>query len=361
MSASRTHPIALVRRVALSDVITSSIMPHDPNSSSTPSSGYGPEASHLKPPPDSFDSRIEIESLIGHRPYYLDFLANAVNHLLIVRSNAEYALHNVAKVALGASKDDAAPEMKKKGRINHAPRMLDVAKGSILHGNLAKLALSCDNSTWGVDWIAPSFKIRDALLKSTTSARSQVVLTAEGETINVQTIEIDNLKEPGTDEMIETTRIGAYQFDTIFHATCNDDDRRHDSEHLLLNYLQHLINNKKIQQKNCANGFLSIISERIPCSSCTNTIRDFLARNSWINLRLFYFHDTENRGASDFLTESGNKQIVAINKIALSSTVHVIPVENDARIVLGETVREQYKMFGGAPNQIVSMVNPSHS
>lgn len=342
MLGPRVHAATLVRRSALPRVITSSTMPHDPDSSSTPSSGYGPEGSNLKAPPDSLDSRIEVESLVGHRPYYLDFLANAVNHLLIVRNNAEYALHNVAKVA--------------------APRMLNVAKGSILQGNLAKLALSCDTMTWGVDWIAPSFKIKDALLKSTTSERSQVVLTVKGEKIRVQTIEIDYLKKPGTEEMIEKEREGTYRFAPSFHATCNgDDDRRHDSEHLLLNYLQHLIDNKKIQQQNSANGFLSIISERIPCSSCTNTIRGFLDQNSWINLRLFYFYDTKDRGVRDFLTESGTKQIATISKIALSPTVHLIRVENDARIVLDETAREQHKMFGGAPNQIVSMVDPSHS
>jgi hypothetical protein len=57
-------------------------------------------------------------------------------------------------------------------------------------------------------------------------------------------------------------------------------------------------------------GFLTLVSERIPSSSRTQTIRRFLKKNPWVNLRIFYFHNTEDRGAPDFVNECGDAKIV---------------------------------------------------
>ena len=78
-------------------------------------------------------------------------------------------------------------------------------------------------------------------------------------------------------------------------------------------------------------------------------------------MRLFYFYDTMNRGPSEFLDDCGKQQISQVNKIALESVAHLIEVEGNANIVLGGAAAEQLKMFGGEPNQIVSMVRPSQS
>lgn len=309
---------------------------------------------HLESQAEPAGTKIKVEHAIGFRPFYLDFLANAVNHLLLVRSNAEYAVQN----GVNASSVGARDSVTKDRNVNQAPRLFDVAKTSILQGNLAKLALTCDDKTWGVDWIAPSFTIKGALLRASTSARSQVVLAARGGKIDVRATGFFDLKQSNGNEW--TPFDWTLQFESTFKATCEkDDDRSHDSEHLLLNYLQHLIDCGEIKQQNDTPGFLSLVSERIPCSSCTKNIREFLTLNSWISLRLFYFYDTSSRGAKEFLAECGKQQISRLDKIALESVVHLISVEGDAMVHLSEAAQEKQKMFGGAPNQIVSMVKPS--
>jgi hypothetical protein len=235
---------------------------------------------------------------------------------------------------------------------------LDVADGSLIKGNLAKIVLTCDNKSWGVDWIAPSFKIRKNLLKACTSDRSQIVLTADHGLITVHATQCMDRSALGGDKWHDEEWEDS--FAPVFKADCDrDNDRTHDSEHLLLNYLNHLIGKGDIEQQNGAQGFLSLVSERIPCSSCTRNIGDFLNRHNWINLRLFYFHDTKDRGPQQFLDECTDHRISTIEKIALSSAVHVVRVDGNPQVVLHERVVEQQKMFGGAPNQIISALKPS--
>ncbi|WP_342620246.1 hypothetical protein [Rhodoferax sp. GW822-FHT02A01] len=81
---------------------------------------------------------------MGPKPRNPDVLANAVSHLLIVGKNAEYTLHSAVGATLNGSEK---PHNGTARAGHHAPRLLDVAKGSVLQGNLAKVALTCDNMT----------------------------------------------------------------------------------------------------------------------------------------------------------------------------------------------------------------------
>jgi hypothetical protein len=282
------------------------------------------------------------------KPFYINFLAESVEHMLVFRNGAEYAMQNASYLS------QRCADEKRSGNEGAIP-LLDVANGSLIKGNLAKMVLTCDEKSWGVDWIAPSFHMKKIVMKALTSERSQIVLTAENGLIKVTATQyVDHSTSCGEQWQ---SKDWTYSFSPVFTAVCDEHhDRTHDSEHLLLNYLHHLIVNGQIKQENEAPGFLTIVSERIPCSSCTKNISDFLESHSWINLRLYYFHDTTDRGPQQFLDECKDQRISEIEKIALSSIIHVVSVNNNPHIRLTERVVEQQKMFGGAPNQIMSSV-----
>lgn len=286
------------------------------------------------------------------KPLYIDFLAEALEHMLTFRNGAEYAMQNGSYIAQRRAEKKRRNTAGEKRLV--AP--LDVANGSLIKGNLAKIVLTHDDKSWGVDWIAPSFQMRKSVLKSCTSERSQIVLTADDGFIRVHANQSIDRSSSGGEEWNDETWSDSFQPELKADFE-QDNDRTHDSEHLLLNYLDYLIRNGTIKRTCDANGFLSIVSERIPCPSCTRNIREFLRRHTWINFRLFYLHDTTDRGPQQFLDDCTDHQISAIEKIALQTVVHLVRVEGNPQVVLSERVVEQNKMFGGAPNQIISSIN----
>lgn len=295
-----------------------------------------------------------IVDILGSKPYYLDFLAECVNNLLMYRTGGEYMLQDASY--LDQRRREQEHNHKAAGDASKMVLPLDVAKSSFIPGNLAKVVLTCGDVSWGADWIAPSFQIKNKILKAVTSEDSQVVLTTENACIKVNSTRYINEGDPKVPTRRKISE--SVSFQPKFLADCDEtENRTHDSEHLLLNYLDYLIEKKLITRNNNKQGFLSIVSERIPCSSCARNIRDFLSAHDWITLRLFYFYDTPNRGPKEFLAECTDHGMSAIEKIAISVHVHVVEVKANPSIVLSERVVEQQKMFGGAPNQILAAIS----
>ena len=302
--------------------------------------------------------QVPINQVLSSKPFYIDFLAQSLEHLLMFRTGAEYAMQNQSYLAQRRNEEKRLKQQKLNGESATQEAPLDIADASLIKGNLARLVLTCDDKSWGVDWIAPSFQIKKAVLKAFTSERSQIVLTADEGLIRVHATQCVDQSAAGGGKWENTQ--WSDSFVPALQADCEpENNRTHDSEHLLLNYLHHKIENGDIQQRNGEPGFLSIVSERIPCASCTRNIGEFLREHSWINLRLFYFHDTAGRGPQQFLNECTGHRISAIQKIALQSVVHEVRVDGNPEIVLSERVVEQQKMFGGAPNQISSAIKIS--
>lgn len=297
----------------------------------------------------------QITEVLGARPLYIDFLAESLAHMLMFRSGAEYALQNASYMAQrrAEKKNQQAAPTDKASRIE----LLDIANGSLIEGNLAKIVLTCNKKSWGVDWIAPSFTIKQSVLAALTSEQSQVVLTSDDGSIKVNATQYVHCTNSGGGlERVELE----HSFSPQLAADCNEhENRTHDSEHLLLNFLDYLISNNEITPENGEQGFLSLVSERIPCSSCTRNIKEFLSRHDWITLRLFYFYDTKDRGPQQFLQECTDHGISAIEKIALSTTAHIVSVDENPHLVLSQKVVEQQRMFGGAPNQVIAAIKPN--
>lgn len=79
------------------------------------------------------------------------------------------------------------------------------------------------------------------------------------------------------------------------------------SEYLLLNALAHAI-----QYNTILNGIVYLLTERIPCSSCTHVISEFAKKFPNFKLRIIYMFDSPARGVKDFKMECTNSDGVEI-------------------------------------------------
>jgi hypothetical protein len=77
-----------------------------------------------------------------------------------------------------------------------------------------------------------------------------------------------------------------------------DDD---DSEYLLINALAHSLKEFGIVQ-----GEAYLLTERIPCASCTHVINRFLTEFPAFNMRIYFLFDSPKRGIDEFLAGSAH-------------------------------------------------------
>ncbi|MEN5002986.1 deaminase domain-containing protein [Stenotrophomonas indicatrix] len=251
----------------------------------------------------------------NNKPYYLEHLVDCVNRLLYFRDVGAYLAHN---------------------RANSGAATLDKGNNRIIEGNIGCLIFTSGKHSYGVEWVAASFNLKDYLKEVLRSEGSYVLIEPQGKCIR------SHIKSGD-----ETS-----SFHPLFPAM--GDDRMHDSEYLLLNFLGRAIEEKRVP----TTGRLSLITERIPCESCSAVIRAFLGKFGGITLDVFYLHDTQDRYPEDFL-KSVSQCDVRLIKVAFHTTVDFIEIRENPWLTIDPKAREQVKMFGGAPNQILQAVRPS--
>lgn len=251
-----------------------------------------------------------------NEPYYLAHLISCTNRMLYYRDISTYLTQNKA---------------------NPGNETTDKANGTIIDGNIGCLILTSGENSYGVEWVAASFKA-NAYLKEVRAAESSYVLI-----------------EP-TDKNLICCHINVKkkiaEFSPLFPA--RHMSRTHDCEYLLLNFLGHLIILGQVPNS----GRLSLITERIPCESCAGIMCDFADRFRGITLDLFYMHDTTERQPESFFSDIGKRDIRLI-KVAYRIVVDLVEVTENPRLTVHSIAREQGKMFGGSPNQVLQAVRPS--
>lgn len=250
-----------------------------------------------------------------NEPYYLAHLVDCVNRMLRFRDVSAYLAHN---------------------RANSGACTLDKGNNRIIEGNIGCLILTSGSHSYGVEWVAASFNLKSYLKEVLESEGSYVLIEPQGKCIRSHIKKSDDTSS----------------FSPLFPAM--EDDRTHDSEYLLLNFLGRAIEEKRVP----ATGRLSLITERIPCESCSAVMCAFLGRFSDITLDVFYLHDTQDRYPEDFLN-SMSQHDVRVIKVAFHTVVDLIEIRENPRVTIGPRAREQGKMFGGSPNQILQAVSPS--
>ena len=251
----------------------------------------------------------------GTMPYYLEHLVDCVNRMLYYRDVSSYVAHN---------------------RANSGVSTLDKGNNRIIEGNIGCLIFTSGDISYGVEWVAASFNLKTYLKEVLESEGSYVLIEPQGKCIH------SHINVCGED----------LSFPPMFRASHND--RTHDSEYLLLNFLGYLI----VQGTLPASGRLSLITERIPCESCTAVLCSFAKQFTGITLDVFYMHDTQDRQPGAFLKSIAEHDIRLI-KVAFHTVVNAVEISENPRITVGSAAREQGKMFGGAPNQILQAIRPS--
>jgi hypothetical protein len=107
----------------------------------------------------------------------------------------------------------------------------------------------------------------------------------------------------------------------IMASISADPRKNHDSEYLLMNALAWFMDKSDIDA-----GELHLMTERIPCKSCTNIISKFKGRYSKVNISVYFLHETQRwhdeenptRTPADFLQETRGLN-VALSKIEISA------------------------------------------
>lgn len=255
--------------------------------------------------------------LNNDKPYYLEHLVDCVNRMLHFRDVGAHLAHN---------------------RANSGASTLDKGNNRIIEGNIACLVLTSGLQSYGVEWVGASFNLKEYLKELLKSDGGYLLIEPQGKCIH------SHIKTGDKNSKIPP-------FSPLFPAM--EDDRTHDSEYLLLNFLGHAIGNNCVP----ATGRLSLITERIPCESCTAVICQFLKTFCDITLDVFYLYDTHDRYPASFLN-SVSAYDVQLFKVAFHTVVDLVKVHENPRVTLKPRAREQVRMFGGSPNQILQAVRP---
>lgn len=202
-------------------------------------------------------------------------------------------------------------------------------------GNLAALVYRSDDGTIiGQDWVAPSFTQRQSI---------EADLTRTGDIC----LQLDRKPNgPGELSMVwQIERRGLKPVPALFNGTVRfrlalgvphfslAPNRDHDSEFLLLSTLEKFLDWE-------AAGTLYLLTERIPCRSCTAVIAKFAQTFPHVNLRLAYGYETPFRRRSlksgkvkttpprshtDFFDQIGTSPAIRLTKVFLQGDVlHVV-------------------------------------
>lgn len=175
---------------------------------------------------------------------------------------------------------------------------------SKLPGNLARIYFDGDPPIDTVAWCAPSSRISSIYKEwSTNPSYQERVLAPIGHDHIYQTL--DDLE--------------AHAFSPRFPAARG---RESDSEYLLINALANELGGLD------AHGSLYLMSERIPCSSCTAVLVSFAVAYPKIELHVLFMFHTHERSHTDFLLEAASiGHRLQLDKChAEGDTLTVIPV-----------------------------------
>lgn len=144
-----------------------------------------------------------------------------------------------------------------------------------LYGNLgAILFRSADGTVLGHNWVAASSKLRRST-RAQAFGRGDVVINYHG--------------------LAKVALWSAPKQSTIVNAPLAPTDPAHknDTEHVLLNALH-----SRLRYCGLGAGSALLLTERIPCASCTDVIIEFVDKNPAVRLKVAYMFDYVNEKLS---------------------------------------------------------------
>lgn len=220
----------------------------------------------------------------------------------------------------------------------------DAAHSSYLQGNIACLVLTSGARSYGVEWVGASFKAQKYLKDLRTAKEPYTIVQAEGAKIAFEHVDSQNPAAVPQRHVVEP----------LYRASDDLIRRDSDSEYLLLNLLAHFMKIGEIPRT----GRLSLLTERIPCKSCTSVIARFAAEHPEITIDVYYMYDTKDIEPSDFFDGVGDLDI-GLYRVAYHVQIQTVKTSRNSRVNIASRAREQIRMFGGSPNQIISSIAPA--
>jgi The BURPS668_1122 family of deaminases len=148
------------------------------------------------------------------------------------------------------------------------------------NGNIGKLVFAHENDSLGLNWIAASPNANLQIECDVGEVAVELRHLGDGRIVGTPTT---NVEPKGL--MAEA----AYQADP---------GRWMDSEYMLITFLRRVLRLKGFES-----GHLYLITERIPCKSCTSVIDQFLGEFPAVRCSIFYCWDSYNRGNEEFLAD----------------------------------------------------------
>jgi len=194
--------------------------------------------------------------------FYLNYLTTTLNKLIMIRDASTILIQNDTNIS-----------------SIHADK-----KFNLLNGNLGVMSFSADDSIfYGLNTLAGSFKIQESI--------NDALNLFNDDTINLT---------PTEDGDIRIERISD---EKKIYSTLTPEfksERNHDSEYLLLNYLSNIITNSGIKK-----GKLLLVTERIPCKYCQETIIQFSQKHPSVYIDVMFLHSS---GLNPFSIKNSKKQ-----------------------------------------------------
>jgi hypothetical protein len=200
-----------------------------------------------------------------------DALKLCVNHFLEYRVHQAYYFHR---------------------HFGEDARAIDPVNNRDLPGNLGACVQLLDDKVVGNSLIAPSGKLQSAIrdmqrdaFYAGTPIRSSVagVLEDDGNMhLGKYAIWLSGYDPNGVVQFFGAT------------LSANPVSRRRDSEWILLNICDDLLSHDPTQFNT-----IVLVTERIPCASCTGVIVNFLQRHAEVRLVIAFLYDTANAGSSN--------------------------------------------------------------
>lgn len=184
-----------------------------------------------------------------HSQFFIDFLLKLGNELRQQRAPGEHE------------------------KFKNIPPIDMLHRAISMHGNLAKLAYLQDGKVFGTTWLGASTSIKAQASANSEFARVPFVVLRPSRT--------------GKSIVAETT-----DGEITFTPKIKSQFRRHDSEYLLINFLEYLGDKGEVP---ISGGELLVVSELIPCDYCLNVLITFAKTHHDVTCTVAYMFETKGR------------------------------------------------------------------
>lgn len=255
--------------------------------------------------------------------------------------------------------------------------LYDAAKSAYIDGNLGRMVLVAGKDRYCGDWIAPSYMARTNVLNRPFGCPPDTVIYAPSDSLI--RIAVPAFTFGGRAPLWRTSSDISPSLGTSKRNFSSVDSKTNDSEYLLLNTLTDRLHKewKHLLQMPTK---LILLTERIPCESCTGVIDEFRKLFPTIEFFLIYLYDTSavldedhvpkelvGRGPGDFLEQLAGLNggagatpppLLLMKVFFKVESFELVRVTSNSTVKVADEVRREMILRGESPG-ILASIRPS--